>query len=71
MGILEMIPPKYWRSLKRELLQINLDELPMGEMPWVLPAGGLKAFQREDALSSEKEKSANEKANHCQKIAED
>jgi len=52
MAILEMIPPEYWRRLKRELSRLNLDRIPETALPDEHPDGRSTALQYEEAMDA-------------------
>lgn len=52
MSAIEMIPPQYWRQLKRELNALKLDTIPETALPDGNPDGNVKAIRWTDALNA-------------------
>lgn len=52
MAIIEMIPPEYWRQLKRELDSLNLHKISNAALPDGHPEGRSTALQYEEARDS-------------------
>lgn len=47
-----MIPPEYWRRLKKELARLNLDEVSETALPMRHPEGRRTAIQFEEAIDA-------------------
>lgn len=52
MAILEMIPPEYWRRLKKELARLNLDEVSETALPWKHPDSRRTAIQFDEVIDA-------------------